>query len=65
MDQTIVELNQKIDALTVQMAYLTEETRLQQRRRQEMDELKNDLTPIMTEAFRLSVEQLEDRKSVV
>ena len=65
MDQTIVELNQKIDALTVQMAYLTEETRLQQRRRQEMDELKNDLTPIMTEAFRLSVEQLDEVESYV
>ena len=65
MDQTIVELNQKIDALTVQMDYLTEETRLQQRRRQEMDELKNDLTPIMTEAFRLSVAQLDEVESYV
>jgi len=65
MDQAIVELNQKIDALTEQMAYLAEETRLQQRRRQEMDELKNDLTPIMTEAFRLSVEQLDEVESYV
>ncbi len=65
MDQAIVELNQKIDALAEQVAYLTEETRLQQRRRQERDELKNDLTPIMTEAFRLSVEQLEEVEQYV
>jgi uncharacterized protein YjgD (DUF1641 family) len=65
MDQTMVELNQKIDALTSQVAYLTEETRLQQRRRQEMDELKNDLTPIATDIFRISIEQLDEVESYV
>jgi len=64
-DQAIVELNQKIDALTNQVAYLTEEARQQQRRRQEMDELKNDLTPIATDLFRLSVEQLDEVESYV
>ncbi len=64
-DQTIVDLNQKIDALTTQVAYLTEEARQQQRRRQEWDELKNDLTPIASDVFRISVEQLDEVESYV
>ena len=64
-NQAVVELNQKIDALTTQVAFLTEEMRVQQRRRQEMDELKNDLTPIATDIFRLSVEQLDEVESYV
>ena len=64
-DQAILELNQKIDALTTQVAYLTEETRQQQRRRQEWDELKNDLTPIASDVFRISVEQLDEVESYV
>lgn len=65
MDQTMLELNQKIDALTEQVAYLTEEARQQQRRRQEWDELKSDLTPIATDVFRLSVQQLDEVESYV
>ncbi|MCP4425835.1 MAG: DUF1641 domain-containing protein [Chloroflexi bacterium] len=65
MDQTIVELNQKIDALTAQVAFLAEETRIQQRRRQEWDELKSDLTPIASDVFRISVEQLDEVESYV
>lgn len=65
MDQTIVELNQKIDALTEQVAFLAEETRQQQRRRQEWEELQNDLTPVASELYRLSVEQLNEIESHV
>jgi uncharacterized protein YjgD (DUF1641 family) len=65
MELQMLELNQKIDALTAQVAYLTEETRLQQRRRQEMDELKNDLTPIATDIFRISIEQLNEVEGYV
>lgn len=65
MDQTMIELNQKIDTLTAQVAFLTEETRLQRRRRQEMDELKSDLTPIATDIFRISIEQLDEVESYV
>ena len=65
MDQTIVELNQKIDALTEQVTYLAEETRQQQRRRREWEELQNDLTPIAGEMYRLSVEQLNEIESYV
>lgn len=65
MDQTIIQLNQKIDALTEQVAFLTEETRQQQRRRREWEELQNDLTPIAGEVYRLSVEQLNEIESYV
>lgn len=65
MDQTIVELNQKVDALSAQIAFLTEEARVQQQRRQEWDELKNDLTPVASEAYRLSVQQLDEIEGYV
>jgi uncharacterized protein YjgD (DUF1641 family) len=65
MDPTIAELNQKIDYLTEQVAFITAEARQQQQRRQEWDELKDDLTPIINDIFRLSVEQLEEIESHV
>lgn len=37
MDQALVELNQKVDTLTAQVAFLAEEARTQQQRRQEWD----------------------------
>lgn len=65
LDPTIAELNQKIDHLTEQVAFITAEARQQQQRRQEWDELKDDLTPIVNDVFRLSVEQLEEIESHV
>ncbi len=65
MDQSVVELNQKIDLLTTQVAFLTEEARQQQRRRQEWQELQNDLTPIVNDVFRISVNELEEVESYV
>jgi len=67
MDQALAfnELNQKVDALTAQVAFLAEEARLEKRRRQEWDELKNDLTPVVTEVYNLSVQQLEEVESYV
>ncbi|MCA9941299.1 MAG: DUF1641 domain-containing protein [Anaerolineales bacterium] len=65
MDATVLELNQKIDALTAQVAFLTEEARQQQRRRQEWDELKNDLTPVFTDVYQLSVRQMDEVESYV
>ncbi len=64
-DQAIVELNQKIDALNAQVAFLAEEARLQKQRRQEWDDLKNDLTPVANDVFRVSVAQLEEVESYV
>ncbi|MCB9431627.1 MAG: DUF1641 domain-containing protein [Ardenticatenaceae bacterium] len=60
MNQELLELNRKVDALTEQMAFLAEEARQQQRRRQEWDELKNDLTPVASEMYRLTVQQLDE-----
>jgi uncharacterized protein YjgD (DUF1641 family) len=56
--QSLEELNQKIDALTEQVAFLTEEARKEQRRRQEWDELKNDLTPLAGDVYRVAVREL-------
>lgn len=65
MDQALIELNEKVDALSAQVAFLAEEARLQQQRRQEWDELKNDLTPVASEAYRLSVQQLDEIEAYV
>jgi len=65
MEQALVELNQKVDALSAQVAFLAEEARVQQERRQEWDELKNDLSPVASEAYRLSVQQLDEIEGYV
>lgn len=65
MEQQLVELNEKIDRLTDQVAYLADEAYEQRRRRQEWDDLKNDMTPIMGEVYRLSVEQLDEVEQYV
>ena len=58
--QSLDELNRKIDALTEQVAFLTEEARKDQRRRQEWDELKNDLTPVAGDMYRVAVRELAE-----
>ncbi len=60
MDPTLLELNQKLDKLTTQVEFLTEEAHRQKRRQQEWDELRDDLIPIGNDIFRLSIEQLEE-----
>lgn len=65
MDATINELTQKIDALTVQVAYLTEQAQIAERQRTERAELMHDLTPIVNQAFDLSVAQLEEVQEYV
>jgi uncharacterized protein YjgD (DUF1641 family) len=60
MDQDIVELNRKIDALTIQLSYLTQQAQLVERQREERQELMRDLTPIANQAFTLAIEQLEE-----
>ena len=59
-EQTLLELNQKLDKLAVQVEFLTEEALRQKRRQQEWDELKDDLIPIGNDIFRLAVTQLEE-----
>ena len=59
--QTQLEaLNAKIDALTEQMAVLTDYVLDQRQRQQEWDELKEDLTPIVMEMSNVAVEELEE-----
>ena len=65
MDQSIVELNHKMDELSAQVAYLAEQARVVERQRADRAELMRDLTPIANEAFRLSVEQLEEIQEYV
>ncbi len=60
MDQDMVELNQKIDLLTAQVQFLTEQARIAERQREERAELLRDLMPVVNDAYRLSVEQLEE-----
>ena len=60
MEEALVELNQKIDALTAQLAYLTEQAQLAERQREERSELMRDLTPIADQAYHLAIEQLEE-----
>lgn len=60
MDANLAELNLKIDALTAQMDYLTEQARQEARRRQERAELMHDLLPVASSAFRRSTEQLSE-----
>ena len=59
-DQSIVALNQKIDALTAQVAYLADQAAIVERQRQDRAELVRDLTPIADQAFHLAIEQLEE-----
>ena len=65
MDQLMVELNHKIDELSAQVAYLAEQAQAAERQRADRAELIRDLTPIANEAFRLSVEQLEEIQEYV
>jgi uncharacterized protein YjgD (DUF1641 family) len=60
MDATLQELNQKIDLLTAQVSYLTEQSKINERQRNERAELVRDVTPLANQAFSLAVEQLEE-----
>jgi uncharacterized protein YjgD (DUF1641 family) len=60
MDIALEELTKKIDALTAQVAYLSEQAQLAERERQSRRELMRDLTPIANQAFHMTIEQLEE-----
>lgn len=74
MDQTVVldvagpslaELNEKLDLLTTQVQFLTEQAQLAERQRQERAELTGDLMRVGNEAFALAVEQFEEVQEYV
>ena len=60
MEQEILELTRKIDTLTAQVAYLTEQAQIAERQRNDRSELVRDLTPIANQAFEIAVQQLEE-----
>lgn len=60
MEASLQELNQKIDLLTTQVAYLNEQAQFVERQRLERAELVRDITPLANQAFSLAVEQLEE-----
>lgn len=60
MDASLQELNQKIDALTTQVAYLNEQAHLAERQHQDRAELVRDITPLANQAFNLAIRQLEE-----
>ena len=72
MDQTtfdinraILDLNQKIDTLTNQVAYLAEQAQAAERGRQERAELMESVMPIAKDAMRMASDQLEEVQEYV
>ncbi|RME58743.1 DUF1641 domain-containing protein [Candidatus Parcubacteria bacterium] len=60
LEETLAQINARLDRLATQVDFLTEEAQRQKRRQQEWDELKDDLIPIGNDIFRLTVCQLEE-----
>lgn len=65
MERELAELTQKIDALTAQVAYLTEQAQLAERGRQERAELMHDLMPAVNGFYSLAVKELQDVEEYV
>lgn len=70
MDQALAApdlatLNEKLDLLTVQVQFLTEQARLAASRQEERAELVHDVIPIANDVFRIAVEQLEEMQDSV
>jgi len=60
MNKDLVLINEKVDHLTSQIAILTEQAELQQRRTREFEELKADLIPIGNQLIHLTINELEE-----
>ena len=60
MDKELTSLHQKVDVLTEQMAFLTEQAASQARRSQDFEELKADLIPIGNQLVNLGIRELEE-----
>jgi uncharacterized protein YjgD (DUF1641 family) len=65
MDPAMLELTQKIDALTAQVAYLTAQAQAAERGRLERAELMETMMPIAKDAMRLASNELEDIQEYV
>ena len=60
MDNDVALLHQKIDSLSMQVAFLSEQAKIQQRRQQEFDELKQDMIPIANHLIKLTINELSE-----
>lgn len=60
MENNLTLLHQKIDTLSEQVAYLTTQANSQQRRQQELDDLKSDMFPIVNHMIKLSIDELAE-----
>jgi uncharacterized protein YjgD (DUF1641 family) len=60
MTKDLTKLHEKIDQLSAQILFLTEQAENQQRRNQEFDELKSDLIPIGNQLVNLTIKELEE-----
>jgi uncharacterized protein YjgD (DUF1641 family) len=60
MDNEVALLHQKIDTLTEQVSFLTTQAEIQQRRQQELDELKQDAIPIVNHMIKLTIDELAE-----
>ena len=61
----LADLDRKLDLLTTQVQYLTEQARIASRRQEERTELVHDVIPIVNDAFRMTTEQLEEVQDYV
>jgi uncharacterized protein YjgD (DUF1641 family) len=60
MEQEMLALHHKLDALTAQVAYLTKQAQRAERTRQEQTELVQDMMPAVQGAFDLAVAELQE-----
>jgi uncharacterized protein YjgD (DUF1641 family) len=60
MENDVALLHKKIDTLTTQVAFLTKQAEIQQRRQQEFDELKQDMIPIANHMIKLTIDELAE-----
>jgi uncharacterized protein YjgD (DUF1641 family) len=60
INQVVLSLNQKIDALTNQVAYLTEQAQISERGRRERTELIENMMPIAKDAMQIASDQFEE-----
>ena len=59
-ETTVAELNDKIDRLTAQVEFLTEEALAAKVRRREWEELKSDVTPLFGEMYSYAARELAE-----
>ncbi len=62
---TLESINAKLDALTEQVAFLTQQLEEERRRREEWDDLRHDLAPIINDVYSIAVEHLEEASPYV